>query len=324
MFKKIAFLFMAIALATVSAVGIGCTPQKGIPAIDLVPRQANFVVDVNLHQIFSDPDVLYLVNEIGAKFEEPKTIDELLLQLEHKTGIDLRDFSKILIFGATDFEQYVGAIVKGEFDQENPIATIVSKSDLEITTISYKGYELYLVTDEDEDMAISLLDDNSIALGTTETVKDVIDVKEGASPLDEPLRTSYDALGNVWAKAALEMPTEALDIVGEFPLPGLESFRNIEVIGLSFDKSCANISLQVKILFPSSAGAEDARGAFDALTGILAFVPDLPNEVVEIVDSLNVTQTDSWVTISFETTSTEIQAWVEALVPIFEGIGGIQ
>ena len=89
MFKKAAFLFMAIALAAVSAVGIGCTPQKGIPAIDLVPQQANFVVDVNLHRIFSDPDVLDLVSEIGAKLDiSPSTVDAHRKSITAKLGIN--------------------------------------------------------------------------------------------------------------------------------------------------------------------------------------------------------------------------------------------
>lgn len=324
MFKKTVFLFMAIALAAVSAVGIGCTPQKGIPAIDLVPQQANFVVDVNLYRIFSDPDVLDLISEIGAKLEEPKTIDELLDQLEQKTGIDLRDFSKILVFGDTEFEHYVGAIVKGDFDQEALIDSIESRFDEEMISSSYKDYPLYLITHEGEDLAISLLDDNSIALGATVTVKDVIDVKEGASPLGEPLRTTYDALGNVWAKAAVEMPTQAVEMIGEVPLPGLEAFQNIEAIGFSFNKKGVNLSFQLKLLFPSSASAEDARGAFDALTGILAFVPNLPDEVVEIVDRLNVSQSSSWVTVSFEATKSEIRAWTWALGPAFGGMESIK
>jgi len=323
-FKKIVFLFMAIALAAISAVGIGCTSQDGAPAIDLVPRQANLVADVNLHQIFSDADVLDLVSEIGANLEEPKTIDELLDQLEQRTGIDLGDFSRALVFSDTEFENYVGVILEGDFEQTALTDNIEGRLGEEMITTSYKGYELYLVTDEDEDLAISLLDDSSIALGATVAVKDVIDVKEGASSLGEPLRTTYDALGDVWIKAALEMPTEVMGAIGEVPIPGLETLQNIETIGLSFDKKEVNLSFQLKLLFPSISDAENARGALNALKGMLAFVPNLPDEVVEIVGSLNVSQNDSWVTVSFEATKSEIRAWAWALEPLLGDTLGIE
>jgi len=313
MFNKKVLLLILIALVALSAVGTGCTSEKGTPGIDLVPHQADIVADVNLFRIFSDPDVLDLVNEIGANLEEPKTFDELLDQLEDETGIDLRDFSKMVIFGDTEFEDYVGAIVKGDFDQEALIDIVESQFSEETTSTSYKGYTLYLIADEDEETAICLLDDNSIAFGTAVTVKDAIDVKEGASPVGEPVSNTYTALGEAWAKVAMETPTEEVEEITEGVLPGLTVFQDIESIGISFSKVGANLSFQLKLLCSGSAAAKGVEATLGAIPDLLAFVPDLPGELVEIVDRLKVTQTDSWVTVSLEVTDTEIQEWTEAL-----------
>ena len=78
MFRRAALFLIVTALASLSAVAMGCTTEKGTPGIELVPQQADLAVDVDLYRIFSDPDVIELVNEIGANLEEPKTFDELL------------------------------------------------------------------------------------------------------------------------------------------------------------------------------------------------------------------------------------------------------
>lgn len=309
MVKKTAFLFMGIALVIIAVVGIGCGPEKGIPAIDLVPQRADIVADVDLYRIFTDPDVLNLANEIGAKLEEPKTVDELVDQLKQEIGIDLYDFSKIMLFGATEFEHYVGAIVKGDFDQAALIGSIDSRFGEEMVTTSYKGYKLYLVTREDEEIAISVLDDNSIALGATVAVEDIIDVKEGATGLSGAVYEAYASMGDAWVKAAAEVPDEA---IGDLPfgeIPGsLEVFEDVRAVGFSLDKSGQALSAQVKLFFSTSDSAAATGEAITSLMNLIAFLPNVPPEIVDILEELTVSVSGTWVTISLETSVAEIRS----------------
>jgi len=311
MVKKTAFLFMVIALVAVSVVGIGCGAEKGTPAIDLVPQKANFAADVNLYRIFIDPDVLHLVNEIGAKLEEPKSVDELLDQVKQKTGIDIRDFSKIMIFGATEFERYVGAIVKGDFDQVALIYSIESAFGEKMTPTSYKGYQLYLITHEDEEVAICLLDENSIALGATVTVEDVIDVKEGATGLSGPVYEAYASLDDAWFKMAAEVPKEAMgDITfGDIPIP-LKVFEDVRAAGFSFDKSGQALSAQFKLYFSTSESADAAGEAITSLMDLIKFLPNVSPEILDILQGLTVSVSGAWVTMSLQTTVAEIQSLI--------------
>ncbi len=318
--RKVVFLFLAIALiASLSAV-LGCQAEKaekeGIAAIDLVPQTANLAASVNLNRIFADDDVLDIINEIAANLEEPKTVDELLDQVKEETGIELRDFSEVLIFGDVESEDYFGAIVKGDFDRAALIDSIESAVGEELYTSDYKGYQIY--SSQSNEWAICFLNSNTILGGSRVAVKDAIDVKEGAPSLDELIYDTYNALGDAWVKVAVEVPAEAMgEIPDELP-PGLETFQNMEAIGFSFNKAGVNLTFQLKLLFPSSTSAEDAKGAFDALKGMLAFIPDLPGEVMEIVDRLNVEQSGSWVTVSFEATKAEIRGWAQDLGPAFQ------
>ena len=313
--RKIILLIMVIVWSAVPALGIACATEKGTPAIDLVPQQANFAAEVNLSRIFTDPDVLDLVNEIGAQLEEPKTIDELLDQTEEKTGIDLRDFSKIVVFGDTEFERYVGAILKGDFDQEALIDSIESKFGEEMTTTSYKGYKLYLIRREGEELAICFLDDNSIALGATVTVEDVIDVKDGGDGLSGPVYEAYTSLGDAWLKAAAEVPEKAMGNIAGVEIPvALKVFEDVQAAGFSFDKAGQALSVQFKLYFPTPDSATAAKEAIDNLMNLATLLPNVSPETLDMLKKLSVGVSGVSVTISLETTVAEIQSAVEAMV----------
>ncbi len=318
--RKVVFLFLAIALVAGLSAVLGCETEKaqkeGIAAIDLVPRTANIAASVDLNRIFADDDVLDIINEIAANLEEPKTVDELLELVIEETGIDLRDFSEVLIFGDFESEDYFGAIAKGDFDQAALIGAIESAVGEELSPSDYKGYQIYNIPDQE--MAICFLNSNTILGGSRAAVKDAIDVNEGAPSLDKPIYDTYNALGQSWIKLAMEMPAEAMEVIPDELPPGLDTFLAMQTIGLSFNKVGVNLSLQLKLLFLNSANAEDAKGAFDALKGMLAFIPDLPGEVTEIVDRLNVEQSGSWLTVSFEATKAEIRDWTRDLGPALQ------
>lgn len=319
--KKIVLVFIAIALVAGLGGVIGCETEKGIAAIDLVPQTADFAASVNLNRIFADDDVLDIINEIAANMEEPKTVDDLLDQVKEETGIDLEDFSKVLIFGEIESEGYFGIIAKGDFDQKALIDSIESAVGEELSTSDYKGYQIYSFGDNE--VALCFLNSDTILGGSRVAVKDAIDVEKGAPSLDEPIYDTYNALGDAWVKVAMEIPAEAMEEIPEELPQGLETFQNIEAIGISFNKVGVNLSFQLKLLFPNSASAEDAKDAFDALIGILAFLPDLPGEVMDIVDRLNVRQSGSWITVSFEATKAEMRTWARDLGPAFQDMGGL-
>jgi len=314
--KKVIFLFMAIVLVAGLGGVIGCETEKGIAAIDLVPQTANLAASVNLNRIFADEDVLDIINEIAANLEEPKTVDELLDQVKEKAGVDLRDFSEVLVFGDFESEDYLGAIVKGDFDQAALIDSIESAIGEELSSSDYKGYEIY--SSPSNEAAICFLSSDTILVGSRVAVKDAIDVKEGAPSLDEPIYGTYNALGDAWFTVAAEMPAEAMAEISEELPPGLDALLSMQTIGLSFNKVGVNLSFQLKLLYPNSTSAEDAKGAFDALKGMLAFIPDLPDEVTEIVDRLFVSQSGSWLTISLEATKAEIRDWARDLGTAFQ------
>lgn len=313
--KKLILLFMAITLvAGLGAVsgcqGVGKTGE--VVAIDLVPQTANFAASVNLNRVLADADVQDVIGEIAASAGQPKTFDELLNLAKEETGVDFRDFSEMLVFGEIGNTDYIGAIAKGSFNQAALITSIKNATGEELSATDYKGYQIY--SSPSNKAAICFITSDTLIGGSTAIVKDTIDVKEGAPSLDEPIYDTYKAMGDAWVTAALGVPAE----LGETVPLAMAFLQNMEAVGFSFNKVGDNSSLQLKVLFIDSASAGDAKSMFDLVKGMVAMTSDVPPEVGEMLDRLNVVQSDAWLILSLEATKAEIQAWAQVLALAFQ------
>ncbi|MBA7486059.1 hypothetical protein ES707_21612 [subsurface metagenome] len=92
----------------------------------------------------------------------------------------------------------------------------------------------------------------------------------------------------------------------------------METVGFSFNKAGDNLSFQLKVLFLDSASAGDAKGMFDLVKGMVAMTSEVPPEVSEMLDRLNVVQSDAWLILSLEATKAEIEAWAQDLAPALQ------
>jgi len=301
-------LVMAFLATSVLAGGCAGAPP---PAGFLVPQQADLVASVRIGRILADPDLAAAYDQAPKEPEMPQTLDEALDMVVAETGIDPRDFSEAVIFGDLDSEQYFAAIITGTFDPQALIAAIEQASaEMEVT--QYGGYDIY--RPEGEGVAVCFLSDDSLVIGFIEAVKDVIDVQKGAPCLSGPLYDAYNSLGDVWIKVAVEVPEGAIGEIPEEEIPiDLEAFEDLQLVGFGFNKVGQTLSAQLKLYFSTSGAAADAEGMISSLISLLPVTGDLPPEVVDLLDGLNVSRSDSCVTISLQTTVTEIENLVEAM-----------
>ena len=325
--KKLILLFMAITLLAglgvvsgcrgVGKIGVGKTGE--VTAIDLVPQAANFAGSVNLNRVLADADVQDIIGEIAASAGQPQTFDELLNLAKEETGVDFRDFSEVLMFGEIGNENYIGAIAKGSFNQAALITGIKNATGEDLSATDYKGYQIY--SSPSNKAAICFITSDTLIGGSTAIVKDTIDVKEGAPSLDAPIYDTYKAMGDAWVTAALGVPAEARTgttaELGTVPF-AMAFLQNMEAIGFSFNKAGDNLSFQLKVLFTDSASAGDAKGMFDLVKGMVAMTSEVPPEVSEMLDRLNVVQSDAWLILSLEATKAEIEAWAQNLAPALQ------
>lgn len=313
--KKIIVLFVLVALVVVPLAGPACGPERGIPAAELVPQRASLVADINLFRIFSDADAVNALNDAFAQFGDSQTLEELVEEVKQETGIDLRDFSKVVIFGDEDLDSYGGAILKGDFDPEDLAAIIEKGADGEVTTSSYRGYTLHLIKQDDGESAVCLLDDNTIALGTTVAVEDVVDVKEGGAGLSGPVFEVYSGMDDAWLRMTAQVPEEGLsDGIGAEESPiNLAFLQDLQAAGLSFDKSGQAISLQFELYFKTTEAAAEAGKAIESLINLATLLPDVSPESLDMLKKIGVSVSGLFLTVSLDTTLAEIENLKEAM-----------
>jgi hypothetical protein len=307
-FKKILLGFLVIVLMLPSITG--CKDSK-LNAIELVPHNADLIAKIQLSKIINDRDFRDAYDSSQKDLGQPRTAEEGLDELVRDMGVDLRNFSQCIIF--TDITRlntgYGAAIVEGTFDEEQFISNIEQKAGEKFSSSDYKDYKLY--TDEEADFGIAFLNDSIFIIGTTEAIKDAIDVNEGVrEPINGVVLKTYNQLGDVLIKCALKFPEEAIQAITEesmaedFPMP-LTPFSDIDIVGFSFNKKASTIPIQITFHYLRSDSAENAKETFSGAISLFKGMSQDP-ELEDMLDKLEVSVTDSSLTLSFEVALNEI------------------
>ena len=309
-----------LVLVFMSAIVAGCEtpgPGPGLTAIELVPQDANLVANIQISEIINDQDLSDAYAEFESEPGQPQTLEEALDELVNEIGIDLRDFSEVVIFAdiATLTQAgYMGVIVEGTFNETQFINNIEQQMGQEFTTSDYKGYRLY--TDEGQEFGITFLTNRVLLLGTMEAVRDAIDVSKGdREQLSGIVVDAYNRLGDALIKLAFEFPEEAREALTEELVPGeipisLDPFADIDIVGFALNKEAETITIQITPHFLSTDSAQDAEDMLSGAISLLRLTLEIPEEK-ELLDKVEVSVTDSWLTIAFEITLSEIEQLVE-------------
>lgn len=319
--KKLFPWLLVLVLMLVTIAGCSTAKPGGQNAMELVPQNVNLLANIQVSKIINDQDLQDAYDEATKEPDLPQTVKEALNELVEETGIDLYDYSEAVIFAdITTIEQadYLGVIVEGTFNEKQLIDNIEREMEEEFTTSDYKGYKLY--TNEQEEFGIAFLSDRTLLLGTTKAVKDAIDVNEGVrGQVGGIILDAYNQLGDALIKVSLELPEEARRALAEEPVPGeipisLEIFADIDIIGFDFNKEADTITIQITPHFLSTDSAEDAKDTLSGAISLFKGMLQVP-EVKELLGKIEVTHTDSWITIDLEITLSEIERLTETFQP---------
>jgi len=315
MYLKKLFSWLLV-LVFMSAIVAGCE-APGLTATEFIPQDANLIANIQVSEIINDQDLRDAYDEAEKEAGQPQTIEEALDELVDETGIDLRDFSEVVIFADTATlaqAGYLGVIVEGTFNETQFIDNIEQESGEEFTTSDYKGYVLY--TDEGEEFGIAFLTDRMLLLGTMEAVKDAIDVSKGdREQISGIIVDTYNRLGDALIKFAFELPEEAREALTEELVPGeipisLDPFADIDIVGFAINKRAETITIQINPHFVSTDSAQDAKDTLSGAISLFRGMLQVP-EIKELLGKIEVSVTDSWVMIALEITLSEIERLTE-------------
>jgi len=320
-------MLIALVFATV-LFAMACGGGKETEPLKLVPEGATLIAEIEVAGILEKVDLDSLLDAVPDEEDVPQTVDEALDLIVNFTGIDLRDISRAIIFGDPQREDdYVGLIVRGVFDEKDLVAAIQRAVRAPLLTEIYKGRELHMPQDDPDSLVFTLLDQETLLLGSLDAVRQVIDVQEGDR--DRAVGNVNDALNDLprgLIRVALAVPPEALqdsgegiegflglqDLFGGLPI-SLESFDTLEIFGFALGQDGDTLKLQARLDF---ADQESASTVGDLLDGILkvagSLLPD--NLPVGFLDRIQVDQSGNTVTLRLEIVTQELKELLEGLL----------
>ena len=268
-----AVLLGSILVLTACGEGKEKEPQK------LVPAGSTLIASIQLSEILEDEDLAALFGRIPKGGEDdPQTLDQLLDKATKEIGLDLRDFSQIVVFGdISRIEERFGLIARGIFEEDKLVEAITKANDWSLTATEYKDHQIHLNEEGRAGSggleALSFLGSDSLVLGTLEGVKSVIDVREGEKDrVSGDVHDAFTDLGDGLVRLAVEIPPEAVEDF-ELPFGGLPLdagvLRDIKVVGILADKDGQNITLEARADFSDASSASNFGDVVDGLLKLL-------------------------------------------------------
>ena len=335
-------LVVLLAILLVSMITLtGCTATPGKPPESTqippaVPQRANFLAEVELAEIINDEDFAELYREIAAQEATlPETLDAALDEVQRETGINLRDFTHVIVFAdalalleSMESSQdnagpdYWGALVEGALDEDSFIDSIERERGKELATSNYQNFTIYALSDtreQDEAFSIAFPAEGQMIIGTGLAVRDVIDVTVG---LEEPVSgTVYDLyaqLGDALIKLASSVPESLTEqIPAEVPIGpvtlSLLCFRDIEYATLTFAKSEAITNTELCLVFSNEDSANDGRWLLWTGSKLgKSVVPD--PEVGELLSMVQISRSGSSVFLTLALAMSDIERLAQAML----------
>ncbi len=266
---------MAVFLLSVLVLA-ACGGAKEKDPQNLVPEGSNLIVGIQLSQILEDEDLAALFGRIPKDDDDPQTLDQLLDEAAEKIGLDLRNFSQIVLFGdISAMEQRIAIIAQGSssLDEDLLVETLAKANDWTFTTTEYRERQIHLNEEgragSDGFGALSFLGGDSLVMGTLESVKAVIDVQEeDKDRASGDVYDSFNDLGDGLVRLVLEVPPEAVQDIG-LPFSGFPVdagfLREIKVVGILVDKDGQNITLEARGDFTDKSAASNFGDVVEGL-----------------------------------------------------------
>jgi len=350
MLKKIAILFLSLLTIVLMLAAVACGSESTSSVSEnsekvLVPQRAGMIARISIGSVLADNTIRNAYDEADKGTDAPTTLDELLQTSRDKTGLDFTAFKEATLFGDINdlskvtpenglaaSQGYFGVIISGTFKNDELIAGIESETGQKLESESYNGYKIYTITDTSNSNTntLALLDESVLVTGSSEAIKDVIDVKNGKPGLSGDLLATYENIDGSLGKLALSVPDEWLNQMqdeqdtGILSTSELEAFKEMKTISITFDKAGDNTNLEIKAGFSNGASANSAKSGIEELISNLKEFLKMSEDssstpetaaLIDLLDSVRLSISDNWLILHLELTMDQ----VEEITPLLQG-----
>ena len=322
------FLILPLVVLALMVV-TGCTTaSQGVDVQNLVPADANLIAQVQIERILNDADFEALYRQAPKSSEAPQDFDQLMARAEQETGIDIRQFTQVVLFAdVSQKEDYFGVIAIGPVNEARLIDTINAGGDAKLQPTDFRGVRVYQDQQNDDTPHIAFLDGETTIIGTQSAVHNVISVQQGsmASVSGQVYETFID-LGNPLVSLAAAVPPGAFDDIGVSlgsgqgfgMLPAMSAIQDIEVVGILIDKLGSDIKIVSNFGFVDASSATEMGNTLDGLLKLAAgFIPE--ERTRALIGKVQLNVNGRFITLSLQAPLSELQEVTRDMAPELGG-----
>jgi len=316
--RKLITGLVAVALVLTTITGCGSSQTS---SINLVPKAANLVANVQIGNILNDQELITLYNGISKGADKPQTVQAALDEVTQKTGINLHDFTQGLIFGDTSSMQtdtadgYFGIIAQGTFNEKQFVQNIGDKTGKPLAVSTYNGSQVY--SNSADKYSLVFFGDRTLVFGSDQAVKDCIDVQKGTKqPLSGLIVDKYNQLGTTSIKAAFAIPAQAKQALGtdvpDNSKVSVQALSKIDMVGLAINKGTLDVTVSLALHFPDATSATDAK---DTLSGAVNIYKGMVTNqgIKNLLGEIQFSTSDLWLNISLQSTLADLQSLAQSM-----------
>ncbi len=310
----------AVIGAVIAVLITACGGGKETDPVKLIPERATLIADVNLSGLLASDAFTPFYDAIPLDGGDSQTLDELLGEAMTETGLDLRRISQASVFlDLSEAEEFFGIIAASDFDEAELISSIEEAAGSPIGTSDYRGRQLYHPEDDSGSFALTMLEGGTLAAGTPEAVRAVIDVQDGSGDrLSGDTMDAFNDLGPGLIRLQTDLRSIGLDQVasglGETPfmsdgLDGLpsvvETLEDLRHAGMVLSQNGQTLAITANLDFASPEAASDLGDFLDGVLKLGAgLVPEA--EQADLLRRIEISHSGPRLRIRLEATAAEL------------------
>ena len=296
------------------ALTVSCSSAPPPEPIAVIPGDAQIVASVDIARLRSDSDVAEVLTSMSQSGEETLTNESLLAMFEEQTGLDLGNFSDLLLFGDLTPENGLSLVGRGEMDIDQLFEQLQEEASGSLTESKYRDARLIEGTKAGGEFALGVISGELVILGMSHQVRAAIDVSAGEREgLSADLLDAYDSLGAPLVKGVIAIePEDVANLIGGGGLFGDLGFLDaLGWAGFAFDEDAAAGSISVVLGFADAESAEEAKDFMDALVGLAAQLGGA-EDVGSLTEAIDIAQQESNVVVTVSLTAEELRSVLDA------------
>jgi len=244
-----------------------------------VPDDSNVIVSVNVEKIVASPIVQKMLEAEDSPLKKA--------QEEIESVFKLSDIKRVVVAGNTSGSDE--PLIVCEFTRAMDPEDVVKKAGVKFQEINHADMTIYQNLSSSA-MSLCFVDDRTVLVGKAMKIREVLD-RTGEPKLPEKLQTCIEQLDFSQAiVGAVAMPDQLPDLPPMIPISP-ETLDKVEAATFQIDVT-SDLTVAATLICQDSKTAEQIKKMVDGLVALAGMSEDVPPELQELLDALEVTHSE--------------------------------